>query len=92
MLPHEDEYLVKMVRRHLEGGGPIEPLADRIIELGHQMSDMDRRPMRRVVFSGMKFDQRSYRQIQIKLWQLCYDIHRAIDKLGHRDLADWIPF
>jgi hypothetical protein len=83
MLPRQDETLLALIRCHIEDGGPLEPIVDRCIEMGHHASDMD-------WYSNIAL-HRVGSPISMYLSAVANKVDEALRDLGHDELADYIP-
>jgi hypothetical protein len=83
MLPHQDETLLALIRCHVEDGGPLEPIVDRCIEMGHHTSSMD---------SYTHHPLWSMPEIERLLGSVAHQVNEALRDSGHDELADMIPF
>lgn len=87
MKPWEDTELVQMIARWVDERGPIQPIVDRCIEMGHHAEDLGRSSTVRMVDAMTDFAVQYH-----DIWMIGSDVNDRLFELGHKELADWLPF
>ncbi len=87
MKPWEDTELVQMIARWVDERGPIQPIVDRCIEMGHHAEDLSRWSMLSSLGRPLTLPIPYH-----GIWMLGSNVNDMLENLGHKELADWIPF
>ncbi len=88
MTAAEDRELLALIAHYVtHEGAPIEPIVDRCIEMGHHAEDLGRSSTVRMVDAMTDFAVQYH-----DIWMIGSDVNDRLFELGHKELADWLPF